>query len=381
MSPLLVIALLTLSSSIPFFESDTDDTDGLDDAELPDDPVDTSDPMMPIDPITPIDPLDPAEPADMADPDMPMEPIAPSQVPTAGNDQLIAAEGETVDGLAGDDTLSTTAENTQLLGGEGRDDITLNATSGLAQGGLGADVLRLAGSTDPEAPSTFSADGGDGDDTIIATSAGGTILGGGGEDRITLTGRFDNVSGGAGEDSIVAASSAAGGGGPIDAGLGNDTVILSEDAGFNTQSQVFGGEGTDRISTQMIVDDGGVDVFDILSGGNGEDVFELSFAPTVDVAEGLALGTVVQIADFVAPEDQLVVDLSNFAAFADQPDAETSTTFDIVDRADASGSDITFTIENPNATGPLTGTIALEGVTGLAADDVFLVFSGSQTAA
>jgi len=128
--------------------------------------------------------------------------------------------------------------------------------------------------------------------------------------------------------------------------------------------------------TQMIVGADGVDIADILSGGSGEDVFEMRFAPSEDASAGGDLGTIVQISDFDASEDTLIVDLSAFPVFAQQVDATNQIDFQVVDRSDGSGSDVNFTVANADADAPLTGLIALEGVRGLTQIDVSLVFSG-----
>jgi len=297
---------------------------------------------------------------------------------TLGNDSLFANEGDTVVASDGDDTLAATMPDTSLSGGDGADDITLGAANGVLTGDDGADTLQIEGSLDPETPSTFQASGGEGDDTITASALGGIVNGDAGDDVINVEGRLDAVFGGAGDDQITADSAAFDSGSPINAGAGDDTITLTESRGVNTQTIASGEDGDDRLITQMIVGENGVDVFDIFTGGQGQDVFEMRFVPDTGPAGGGALGTILQIADFNAAEDQLVVDLSTFPVFAQQADAQNEVGVEVVERADGTGSDVNFTVANADATAPLTGTIALQGVSGLAQDAVSLVFSGVQ---
>ncbi|WP_120010680.1 DUF4214 domain-containing protein [Teichococcus vastitatis] len=101
---------------------------------------------------------------------------------SAGNDtfdaQAIVAVGVTINGGAGDDTITGAAVASNLSGGAGNDAIT---------GGNGADSLS----------------GGDGDDTLTGGAGADNLSGGAGNDIITGGLGADSLSGGAGVDTFV----------------------------------------------------------------------------------------------------------------------------------------------------------------------------------
>jgi Ca2+-binding RTX toxin-like protein len=203
------------------------------------------------------------------------------------------------------------------------------------------------------------------------------VRGGDGDDVINVQGTLQAAFGGAGNDVIVSDSADYGGATPIYGGAGNDVISLFESAGFGIAQQAFGGPGNDTINSELF---DGSDSADILTGGAGEDTFGFSFPEPSDPSDGAALGQIAEITDFSAAEDAIAVDISSFPVFAAQIDASNIITFDVVDLSDGSGSDLVFSIENADATGPITGSVRLNGVTGLDPADVSLVFNTARMA-
>jgi Ca2+-binding RTX toxin-like protein len=258
---------------------------------------------------------------------------------TDGDDLLTATGSETIFGGAGNDTLSADegSDGAMLNGEDGDDTLTLSGTDG-------------------------TADGGAGDDTITAYGTGGTVAGGEGDDAITVLGTADSISGGTGDDTIQVDSGLLGASGPVDGGAGDDRIVLTESATATTQ-EAIGGAGDDTLRSELIDGEAGADV---LTGGTGADQFEVfSYNTGGDPSAGADLGNVATITDFNAAEDRLVVDLSSFPVFATPTEAANQIDLEVTDLADGSGSDLSFTIINAAADGAVTGTIRLEGVTGL----------------
>lgn len=139
----------------------------------------------------------------------------------AGDDTITASDTAVGYGLAGDDRLSAEGR-ASLFGGDGDDVI---AGKGTLEGGAGNDRLVVGYDRDVSTDRAENllygqADGGDGNDTIIASS--GVQL----DDRYSTSGTMA-IRGGAGDDFIAASDIYA-----IDAGTGDDTVsILSDDTG------------------------------------------------------------------------------------------------------------------------------------------------------
>jgi Ca2+-binding RTX toxin-like protein len=330
MSPLVLLSLLSLTLLIPAFEGLADD-----DVADADDPAD---PELPQDPDAPDTPEDPEEPPEAV-------------TGTAGDDTLVGMAGQVVDGLAGADSLEASSGSVTLNGGEGQD------------------TLFLEGPIIPEVENTSQANGGDGDDTITAIGLGGSVDGGGGDDVIEVQGTLDAVNGGNGDDTITASAADYGGGSPLNGGAGNDVLSTSDDAGFSYRAELDGGAGDDTLTSALITTS--PEGFDALTGGAGADVFQVSFSGENTAPSGGALlGTLLEVTDFEPAEDSLVLEIRGFPVFAAQIDAGNQISFDVAEAEDGSGSLLNFTIANANANGPITGTILLSGVTGIAPDDV-----------
>lgn len=169
-----------------------------------------------------------------------------------GNNSLTGADKATTKGGEGDDWLelsgdahgdggdgtdTLTAEGrTSLYGGDGDD---MMSGHGTREGGSGNDRLELSYGRDVSTDRAKillygQADGGDGNDTIIASSG---VLDG---DTYTTSGTMA-LSGGAGDDYISASAIY-----KIDAGSGDDTVSIASDATKSQDHQgVILGEGND----------------------------------------------------------------------------------------------------------------------------------------
>ncbi len=163
------------------------------------------------------------------------------QVSTAGADEIYAySQGQTLDGLAGDDRLFGDIGHDSLSGSEGDDYIEGRDGNDALFGGLGNDELLGGRGAD-------SLDGGDGNDYLYGESGMDTLVGGLGDDVL---------SGGAADDTLVGDE----GNDTLFGGGGNDTLLAS------TGSDVVdGGEGSDVISA--------TDGTHLLSGGGGNDVY------------------------------------------------------------------------------------------------------------
>ena len=102
-------------------------------------------------------------------------------------DCSMASPGKTIDGFAGNDTITGTMFDDVITGGDGNDTIT----------GLdGDDVLR-----GNEGNNTIT--GGEGDDTITGGSGSDTLTGSAGNDFLDGGTGIDTISGGEGDDNLV----------------------------------------------------------------------------------------------------------------------------------------------------------------------------------
>ncbi|MFN6977839.1 MAG: calcium-binding protein, partial [Gemmobacter sp.] len=145
---------------------------------------------------------------------------------TDGNDVLSATQcGDTVEGLAGDDTITGSDCGDLLDGGEGNDRIVGRGGDDTIRGGPDADKLFGGAGND-------QIDGGGGRDRIDGGRGNDLIFGGFGNDRLLGGLAADTIRGGAGRDRI-------------DGGAGNDVIT----GGTGADTFVFGaGHGRDRIT-------------------------------------------------------------------------------------------------------------------------------------
>jgi Ca2+-binding RTX toxin-like protein len=157
---------------------------------------------------------------------------------TRNADRLTAkAAGDTVEGLGGNDTLSSsTFTGVYLFGGDGNDTLIAKTGDTLVDGGAGVDTVQFAATVASHADSWLE---GVENVVITNTSAGSydftgqtealgitgsrvvdSITGGSGNDTITGGSGADSLVGGAGDDLLVAEATDA----MIDGGADTDTV-------------------------------------------------------------------------------------------------------------------------------------------------------------
>jgi Ca2+-binding RTX toxin-like protein len=147
-----------------------------------------------------------------------------------------------IDGQVGDDTIS--AMNAlfgnslvSLNGGAGNDTITGGGDSDIINGGDGDDLL--SGNADGDL-----IDGGDGNDVINGDDGSDTLLGNIGNDTVNGGDGNDSVNGMLGRDTIIG-------------GDGNDTLLGGGSVDF-----IYGGDGTDTLRGNS-----GLDRFNSGQGG------------------------------------------------------------------------------------------------------------------
>ena len=300
------------------------------------------------------------------------EPTAETDIIQGTNqpDILEAMENQTVNGFAGDDTIEAVGDGALVNGGPGDDrlfsfvgeDVTIN-------GGGGSDHIVFQSNGSEDSDLSF-VQGGSGDDTIDAFGEDGVIDGGAGNDIISIQGTLLSASGGAGDDTISGDSADFGGGTSLYGNAGDDFLILENSPGYQIGAIADGGAGNDRIETSTYLNS--ADSFDTLTGGDGDDRFELIFTGIEFDSEAPDRGVVTTITDFVPSEDVLVLplDIQSSNGSADVP-----ITFQIVQADDGTYTDVIFSAVDPAATATetaitTTATIRLLGTTNLTNADV-----------
>ncbi|WGI22653.1 Hint domain-containing protein [Amylibacter sp. IMCC11727] len=219
-----------------------------------------------------------------------------------GNDRLFGGDGfDTLFGGAGDDTLSGNRDGDQLFGGEGNDTLNGDIAADTLDGGNGDDLLRGENGDDLifGGDGSDTADGGDGNDTIDTSGPGSddlldptgnpdqgypgifpgdddpfndmdTVFGGGGSDTITTGDDDDSIDGGAGNDTIYAGFDDD----TIDGGDGDDLIV-----GGEGNDEIEGGLGNDVIY-------GGLEGIDVLDIPDAIDLVPTNGLDTVFGGEG-----------------------------------------------------------------------------------------------
>lgn len=223
-------------------------------------------------------------------------------------------EGEVLDGLAGNDTLTSGFNSATLIGGYGDDTLNVQAFvdifsdfgENFLYGNGGNDTITVNAELDYSGVGqslTTLVDGGTGDDTIDVTmediSNGGngldtSLYGGLGNDSITLhSATSTNASslpvrsdlfGGAGSDLLASYHRALGGDARVDfivnldGGTGHDVLIAETDASTEFEGMISvdhimtGGIGRDELSSVFSSDGSSLAVHIDQSGGTGADV-------------------------------------------------------------------------------------------------------------
>ena len=205
------------------------------------------------------------------------------------------AGADSIEGGSGADSLDGGSGNDTIRGGSGSDTITGGTGNDSILGGDGNDVLDGSDGED-------TIDGGAGNDTLLGsfdTGVGDTFIGGTGIDDLWIDG--SDVAAFAFDINLAAGSDQFGntysGIENVYGGAGDDT--LQGDANDNILS---GGDGADRF---VVVDGFGNDTISGGSGGNDDDVLDLSaltFGVTVSYT-GAETGTITDGTDTLSFED------------------------------------------------------------------------------
>ncbi|MGZ0174095.1 MAG: hypothetical protein ACKVHE_31685 [Planctomycetales bacterium] len=203
----------------------------------------------------------------------------------AGNDTITgSAEGDTIQGGDGDDMISGEDGNDTLQGGSGNDSLSGGNGNDLIEGEDGNDTA-LGDAGDDSLLGSFGDDvlvGGDGNDTARGGFGSDALNGMAGNDSLFGDGDSDRIAGGSGDDTIDGGRDADtiqghSGADLIDGNHGDDFIrgqtgddtILGDDgddtiAGDDGRDLIFGQDGDD------VIDDNGA--ADTLLGGDGADV-------------------------------------------------------------------------------------------------------------
>ena len=351
--------------------------------------------------------------------------LAVTGTPSPGNDTLIGDDlGNTIDGLAGDDSLVGGAEMDTLNGGEGNDTLIGGGGNDMLNGGPGADLLNggdgfdsatyetsptglvidlavPANSTGEAAGDTFidierwigsnfndtmvagdqpvwfwghAGDdvqyGGAGNDTLESGDGNDTVHGGAGDDMIFGRADDDVLYGDAGNDLL------AGGGGndSIEGGSGNDTLV--GDWGNDT---LIGGDGDDTFYSGEHTDGNGVayDDSDSISGGAGNDTLIIAgqsdaAATIFDGGDGIDTLRISSVT--VSDPEKLTTDPNKNNTIATPQIDISGMTLTSVERLDLVGDPLhTVTMTASQANG------FTEGVSGARVGDVFRITGTAMT--
>ena len=346
--------------------------------------------------------------------------LAFTGTPSPGDDTLVGDDtGNTIGGLAGNDSITGGAAADSLSGGDGNDTLIGGGGNDTLDGGLGADLmnggdgfdsvtyehatsgirldlLNPGTSTGEAAGDTFvdvehwigsnlndtmiagnqpvwfwghAGDdlitGGTGNDTLESGDGNDTIHGGDGDDQIFGRADQDTLFGDAGNDLI------AGGGGAdsIEGGAGNDTLIGDWDA-----DTMIGGDGDDTFYSGEHTDSNGVayDEADSISGGAGNDTYIIagqSDAGTVTFDGGTGTDTLRISSVTVQDTEALLYNETTKNSTVATPVIDISgMTLTSVERLDLVGTPLhTITMTQAQANG------FTEGVSGARVGDVFKI--------
>ncbi len=191
----------------------------------------------------------------------------------------------TFNGGVNNDTLQGNGGNDTLYGGYGDDTL---------QGGTGNNSLRGDDGND-------SLDGGAGNDTLYDTAGDNTLLGGAGNDSLTVGAGNDSLDGGAGSDTL----SGSAGADTLLGGDGND--ILGDTQGANSLSGGLGDDTLENVS--------GGDTGSTLSGGAGQDTFQISSTAGYNVQSNPSALHADVVTDFQTGPGGDVLDLSGLQSY------------------------------------------------------------------
>ncbi|MGH1465704.1 MAG: calcium-binding protein [Cognatishimia sp.] len=214
-------------------------------------------------------------------------------------DALVGSDdGDYIDGGAGSDSLYGNSGNDTLIGGLGNDYISGGGDNDSIMGGAGNDYLNGGHGND----TIF---GGEGNDRISAGDIWGSDRLYGGDGNDTLSGNtWDQLSGGDGDDVLRV-----GGTRTYDRYGGSGSPIIRYGANLN------GGSGNDLLVAEFdAVQDStnrGLVNSTQFTGGDGSDTFVADISINPEYGEFFEGGPLVQINDYVAGEDTLVIQTLN----------------------------------------------------------------------
>jgi Ca2+-binding RTX toxin-like protein len=242
-------------------------------------------------------------------------PVPPPPVPpevltgTNGNDTLQASSNENwvVDGLAGNDTITTLGGNDVITGGTGNDTITA---------GAGDDVIRFTGTGE----GFDSVNGGDGVDRIEA-GAKGTKIGltsVSGVEVITSNGLAAvTIVGSTANDILDFSSVTLTGIASINGGAGNDTIYGSAGAdmilGFTGADTLAGNGGADRFDYNVVTQSRASSRDVILDFEDGLDKIDLAGIDASTASNGNQAFSFIGTGAFTHRAGQLRIDTSDSA--------------------------------------------------------------------
>ena len=274
-----------------------------------------------------------------------------------GDDILISSRGNALlYGNEGDDSLSieslitSTNENSTIVGGQGKDELSGSKRADLLFGGADADELEGDSGNDGlhGGAGNDEVEGEGGDDLVYGDVGNDDVEGGDGNDTVDGGAGNDEVEGGDGNDLVYGGD----GGDTITGDDGNDTADgdAGDDlvAGGDGNDLVYGGNGDDTITGRDgndTVDGGtgddlvtGEDGNDLLTGGKGNDNFVLLANTGTDV-----------ISDFEDGADRLVL-------IEDSP--EGTLTFDRLKIAETNNNTVISVAETGKTLAELAGVSA-----------------------
>lgn len=210
---------------------------------------------------------------------------------------------------------------------------------------------------------------------LIDGTAGDDILGSEGDFRASAP---PILRGFAGDDLLVHTGADSSGPLILEGGDGNDTLI-AEEVEFRNSTTLDGGAGDDILRSDIFIGGGGsgIDTFITGAGADRIEITTFNVSDSTDIALGLA----AIVTDFTPGEDMILVDPSQLVrdVFPEGGDTDGNNDVSQFDqrftlREDPAGTftDLLFTFTRTGADGgqQMTGTIRLEGLTGITEDDI-----------
>ena len=164
-----------------------------------------------------------------------------------GDDKITTGNlSDIIDGGQGNDVIEAGNGDNQILGGSGNDVITSGSGADTIEAGLGNDSVYVSGGDN-------FINGGSGDDTIVTGAGFDEIHGGEGSDMLNVGSGNDAAVGGAGADTLVASYS---GSNDLSGNEGDDVIRIERANTYNSynantasgaSNTLTGGTGNDRL--------------------------------------------------------------------------------------------------------------------------------------